>query len=134
MTSPYSEPVNLLKALNYTSRTTVNGLCVQSTVSPISRQSPVPSRTNSQVQRLAKAYSMEMAGLTNHNNSYKLTSVVVHLGDVDSGHFITYRRAASDNGQRFPDKWLYTSDTEVRKVSLAEVLRADAYILFYERV
>ena len=114
----------------------MNGLYVQPAMVPtrISRQSPVPSRTNSQVQRLARAYSMEMVGVTNNNNSYKLTSVVVHLGDVHSGHFITYRRIASDNGQRFPDKWLYTSDTEVKKVSLGEVLQADAYMLFYERV
>lgn len=77
---------------------------------------------------------MEMAGLANQDNSYKLTSVVVHLGDQNSGHFITYRRAPSDNGQRFPDKWLCASDTRVKKASLAEVLRADAYMLFYERV
>ena len=57
----------------------------------------------------------------------------VTLGDINSGHFVTYRRAPSTIGQRFPDRWLYTSDTMVRKASFAEVMESNAYMLFYEK-
>ena len=66
--------------------------------------------------------------------AYRLTSVVVHLGSASSGHFVTYRRAPSVTGQRFPSQWLYTSDTVVNTATLATVLAADAYMLFYEKV
>lgn len=127
MSVPYSGPVNMLKALNYHSRLAQNGLYG---VRPATNDS-----TSRQVQRLAQAYSAEALTCSEQQaGAYKLTAVIVHLGDISSGHFITYRRAPSINGQRFPDQWLYTSDVIVKKVPLSEVLAADAYMLFYEKI
>ncbi|NXG77426.1 UBP30 hydrolase, partial [Baryphthengus martii] len=67
---------------------------------------------------------------------YRLMAVVVHHGDMHSGHFVTYRR--SPGSPRSPlavsSQWLWISDDTVRKASLQEVLSASAYLLFYERV
>ncbi|XP_034831852.1 ubiquitin carboxyl-terminal hydrolase 30 homolog [Maniola hyperantus] len=61
---------------------------------------------------------------------YRLTAVVVHVGGPKSGHFATYRRGNGFESKR----WWYTSDTLVHEVSLHEVLRCAAYMLFYERL
>ncbi|GLH12019.1 Ubiquitin carboxyl-terminal hydrolase 30 [Gryllus bimaculatus] len=59
---------------------------------------------------------------------YRLTGVIVHTGNLEAGHFITYRRAPiRDNN------WYYTSDSEVRETSLKEVMQASAYMLFYNK-
>uniref|UniRef100_A0A8D0GU62 Ubiquitin carboxyl-terminal hydrolase n=1 Tax=Sphenodon punctatus TaxID=8508 RepID=A0A8D0GU62_SPHPU len=67
---------------------------------------------------------------------YRLTAVVVHHGDMHSGHFVTYRRIPPS--PRHPlsasNQWLWISDDTVRKVNLQEVLSSSAYLLFYERV
>ncbi|XP_074868788.1 ubiquitin carboxyl-terminal hydrolase 30 isoform X2 [Carettochelys insculpta] len=67
---------------------------------------------------------------------YRLMAVVVHHGDMHSGHFVTYRR--SPTSPKTPlsvsNQWLWISDDTVRKASLQEVLSSSAYLLFYERV
>ncbi|NXN94653.1 UBP30 hydrolase, partial [Rhinopomastus cyanomelas] len=67
---------------------------------------------------------------------YRLMAVVVHHGDMHSGHFVTYRR--SPPSPRSPlavsSQWLWVSDDAVRRASLQEVLSSSAYLLFYERV
>jgi ubiquitin carboxyl-terminal hydrolase 30 len=133
MSIPYSEPVNMLKALNYHSRNGhTNGLYA------VGYDAVVPGkRTNSsshELRLLAAAYSAEGLAATARRTAYRLVSVVVHLGDVSSGHFITYRRAPSVNGRRFPDEWLYASDTLVKRASFSEVLSSDAYMLLYEKI
>ncbi|EFQ87101.1 hypothetical protein CFE70_005511 [Pyrenophora teres f. teres 0-1] len=67
---------------------------------------------------------------SNHNvNSptnalvYELSSVVVHKGKIDSGHYVSYSREGSD--------WFMFDDSKVVLVSEAEVLAAEAYLLFY---
>jgi len=92
-----------------------------------------------ELHMLAAAYSSENISSSSSSSlarrtTYRLTSVVVHLGDVSSGHFVTYRRAPSLNGQRFPADWLYTSDLCVRHAALTEVLASDAYMLLYEKI
>ncbi|XP_023218741.1 ubiquitin carboxyl-terminal hydrolase 30-like, partial [Centruroides sculpturatus] len=67
--------------------------------------------------------------LGGQNYLYLLKAVIVHLGNVFSGHFIAYRRS-SINRQR----WFYMSDTMVREVQISEVLQSSAYMLFYERI
>lgn len=62
-------------------------------------------------------------------NLYRLLAVVVHTGEANGGHFITYRRGALRNSHR----WYYTSDTVVKEVSIDEVLSVSAYMLFYDR-
>uniref|UniRef100_U5ETS9 ubiquitinyl hydrolase 1 n=1 Tax=Corethrella appendiculata TaxID=1370023 RepID=U5ETS9_9DIPT len=62
-------------------------------------------------------------------NLYRLLAVIVHSGEANSGHFITYRRGALRNSH----KWYYTSDTIVKEVSIEDVLSSPAYMLFYDR-
>ncbi|PHT48817.1 Ubiquitin carboxyl-terminal hydrolase 2 [Capsicum baccatum] len=67
---------------------------------------------------------------------YQLIGVVIHSGTMRGGHYVAYVRggpkiAGKDkNAEDFA--WYYASDSHVREVSLEEVLRSDAYILFYE--
>ncbi|XP_060106379.1 ubiquitin carboxyl-terminal hydrolase 30 [Heteronotia binoei] len=67
---------------------------------------------------------------------YRLMAVVVHHGDMHSGHFVTYRRSppSSKNPLVASSQWLWISDDIVRKTTLQEVLSSSAYLLFYERV
>ena len=124
LSPPYSGPVNLLKALHWHAKST---LTVSSNTAPQQRDS-------AQIQRLVQAYSVEAPPtMVLPGNMYRLVAVVVHLGDINSGHFVTYRRAPSTIGQRFPERWLYTSDTLVRKASVTEVMDANAYMMFYEK-
>ncbi|XP_063983317.1 ubiquitin carboxyl-terminal hydrolase 30 homolog [Diachasmimorpha longicaudata] len=61
-------------------------------------------------------------------HKYRLTAVIEHRGRVDTGHFVCYRR-----GNR-PQQWLYTSDNVVEKSTLTDVLCANPYLMFYERI
>ncbi|XP_052547027.1 ubiquitin carboxyl-terminal hydrolase 30 isoform X2 [Tympanuchus pallidicinctus] len=67
---------------------------------------------------------------------YRLMAVVVHHGDMHSGHFVTYRRSppSPKSPLSVSNQWLWISDDTVRKASLQEVLASSAYLLFYERV
>uniref|UniRef100_A0A8C0FY69 Ubiquitin carboxyl-terminal hydrolase n=1 Tax=Chelonoidis abingdonii TaxID=106734 RepID=A0A8C0FY69_CHEAB len=67
---------------------------------------------------------------------YRLMAVVVHHGDMHSGHFVTYRRSppSPKTALSVSSQWLWISDDTVRKASLQEVLSSSAYLLFYERV
>jgi ubiquitin carboxyl-terminal hydrolase 16/45 len=70
---------------------------------------------------------------------YRLLGVVEHLGTMRGGHYIAYVRGDErNNGKADKEQggsvWYYASDAHVREVSLEEVLRCDAYLLFYEKV
>lgn len=78
---------------------------------------PAPSRSTS-------------APNTSHNINnpantliYDLHSVVVHKGKIDSGHYISYSREGDD--------WFMFDDSKVVLANEAEVLNAEAYLLFY---
>ncbi|KAK1892485.1 Ubiquitin carboxyl-terminal hydrolase 30 [Dissostichus eleginoides] len=79
-------------------------------------------------------------GFTNDFSSteylFQLTAVLVHHGDMHSGHFVTYRRSpcSARPSSPFSSQWLWVSDDSVRKATLQEVLSSNAYMLFYERV
>lgn len=133
ITSPTSGQVSMLKALNYHSRIGFggDGLYAASRSCPSARGKSTMAGPSQELQMLAAAYSSECSPPM--SAKYRLVSVVCHLGDVMSGHFVTYRRAPSLNGRKFPDDWLYTSDVVVRRAPLAEVLAASAYMLMYEK-
>ncbi|XP_046841319.1 ubiquitin carboxyl-terminal hydrolase 30 homolog [Xenia sp. Carnegie-2017] len=57
---------------------------------------------------------------------YRLMSVIVHTGDANCGHYVTYRRTSGY-------KWSVSSDERVRSVSLDHVLHTSAYMIFYEK-
>ncbi|KAI4820647.1 hypothetical protein KUCAC02_028618 [Chaenocephalus aceratus] len=79
-------------------------------------------------------------GFTNDVSSteylFQLTAVLVHHGDMHSGHFVTYRRSpcSARPSSPFSSQWLWVSDDSVRKASLQEMLSSNAYMLFYERI
>ncbi|KAI5295030.1 hypothetical protein KEM52_002555 [Ascosphaera acerosa] len=55
---------------------------------------------------------------------YDLHSVIVHTGTtVDAGHYYTYCRQG--------EQWFLFNDDKVLQVSVADVLNANAYLLFY---
>ncbi|KAF9124791.1 hypothetical protein BGX30_000793 [Mortierella sp. GBA39] len=70
---------------------------------------------------------------------YRLWSVVVHLGSHNSGHFVTYRRIPSSNGEQpskegsNDGKWWRISDEDVQIVEWTSVKNAEAYMLYYEK-
>lgn len=64
---------------------------------------------------------------------FKLMAVIVHMGTVDDGHYITYRRFEMPQGNEQGSKWLYTSDELVEVTSRDQALSSCAYMLFYER-
>lgn len=63
-------------------------------------------------------------------------AVIVHHGDMHSGHFVTYRRSppAAKSQKHSSQQWLWISDDTVRRANIQEVLSSCAYLLFYERV
>ncbi|KAI0507775.1 hypothetical protein KFK09_013903 [Dendrobium nobile] len=73
---------------------------------------------------------------------YQLCSVVEHYGRPGSGHYAVYRKLASklsfSVAGELPDSmngsWVYISDTKVKRISLEDVLAAEASMLFYEKV
>ncbi len=69
-------------------------------------------------------YAMESS---NRPLLYQLVSVTVHLGTMRSGHYIAY--TLKEDGL-----WYKMDDERVAKVSTEEVLRCDAYLLFYRKV
>ncbi|KAG4073136.1 hypothetical protein HA402_002525 [Bradysia odoriphaga] len=91
-----------------------------STVSLLSSSLPMNGRDS---------FSSYTFGAMFPRNLYRLLAVVVHTGEANRGHFVTYRRGALRNSHR----WYYTSDTVVKEVSIDEVLSINAYMLFYDR-
>ncbi|KAL4561133.1 hypothetical protein LXL04_033295 [Taraxacum kok-saghyz] len=55
---------------------------------------------------------------------YKLVGVVEHLGSMRGGHYVAYVKGDG--------VWYHASDAYVRHTCLEEVMRCEAYILFYE--
>ena len=132
--SPTSGHITLLRALNYDSRISSHGLFLRPS-------SPASSHTQSATNQSTASHNTNVQSDINHNSpksqdyTYKLTAVVTHLGDVFSGHFVTYRRSPTIKaGNKYSSKWLCTSDHAVKEVTLDEVLSTEAYMLFYERL
>ncbi|XP_078337567.1 ubiquitin carboxyl-terminal hydrolase 30-like isoform X3 [Crassostrea virginica] len=116
--------VTLLKALNYDSRRTQSGLFIQPQLEIQSPDSDVNHNGPTSV-----------GGASDSSLLYKLSAVMVHIGGVASGHFLTYRRSPNTvKGRCRRDKWLCCSDRSVTPVSKVDVFSAEAYMLIYERI
>lgn len=67
------------------------------------------------------------SGDYNGGLKYDLYAVLVHIGiSSDSGHYFCYIRSS-------PDSWHRLDDSKVVRVSEDDVLKQEAYILFYKR-
>lgn len=70
---------------------------------------------------------------------YRLSSLVVHYGSANFGHYVAYRRRPIPPNEdpalaaNLP-MWYRVSDETVIPSSLNEALRANPFLLFYERV
>ncbi|KAF8088797.1 hypothetical protein N665_0529s0002 [Sinapis alba] len=64
---------------------------------------------------------------------YMLAGLVEHSGTMRRGHYVSYIRG-DHNERRDSSIWYRASDSFVREVSFEEVLRSEAYILFYQRI
>ncbi|KAK9671486.1 hypothetical protein RND81_12G032900 [Saponaria officinalis] len=72
---------------------------------------------------------------------YRLSGVVEHSGSMRSGHYIAYVRGDKRKGRSEDESyrqkhnvWYHASDSFIRETTLDEVLRSEAYILFYEKI
>ncbi|KAI1940335.1 hypothetical protein LOZ12_004568 [Ophidiomyces ophidiicola] len=68
-------------------------------------------------------YTTRSSSKSTSKYNYDLLSVVVHIGDIDSGHYLTYCRQG--------EQWFKFNDDKVTLATESEVLDADAYLLFY---
>jgi ubiquitin carboxyl-terminal hydrolase 22/27/51 len=55
--------------------------------------------------------------------TYVLSAVIVHKGEINSGHYVNYARKGTD--------WFLFDDSKVVLVDESEVLGAEAYLLVY---
>ncbi len=60
---------------------------------------------------------------------YDLFAVIVHLGNLDSGHYVAFVRKFSAS----EDCWFRTDDPMVTFASVKDVLSSQGYMLFYVR-
>ncbi|KAK0606551.1 hypothetical protein LWI29_000538 [Acer saccharum] len=69
---------------------------------------------------------------------YHLVGVVEHLGTMRGGHYVAYVKGVKSKGKAEKEirecVWHHVSDAYVREVSLEQVLRCEAYILFYQKI
>lgn len=58
--------------------------------------------------------------------SYRLVSVVMHIGNANAGHYVNYTWVKGN-------EWCYCSDQTLYRVKAEEVLACQAYMLIYQR-
>ncbi|KAE9607946.1 putative ubiquitinyl hydrolase 1 [Lupinus albus] len=76
--------------------------------------------------------------ISEENYEYNLVGVVEHSGSMRGGHYVAYvrggqRNTGNANKEVEGSTWYHASDAYVREASFNEVLRCEAYILFYEK-
>ena len=96
-----------------------NCLCIQ-----VKRfkQRPNPHKSTSFVKYRRKMTLKSLAGIKN----YELVSVGVHIGSMNSGHYITYGKRTRG--------WYCFDDSLCTKVDLKRVLNQTAYMLVYKLI
>jgi ubiquitin carboxyl-terminal hydrolase 22/27/51 len=72
--------------------------------------------------------TLDMAPYTNSSKAnqqaiYTLSAVIVHKGEMSSGHYVSYAREGRD--------WFLFDDSKVVLVGEKDVLEAQAYLLVY---
>uniref|UniRef100_A0A7S4PT56 Ubiquitin carboxyl-terminal hydrolase n=1 Tax=Alexandrium monilatum TaxID=311494 RepID=A0A7S4PT56_9DINO len=81
------------------------------------------------IKNVSFGTSIDLARFTSHPNKeakYRLYAVIVHQGHTaKSGHYFAFVRHCSGT-------WYHFNDEQVRAVSEQQVLRTQAYLLFYE--
>jgi len=93
-------------------------------------------------------------GIRTSSLLYRLVSVIVHHGNHSGGHYTVFRKLLSEpfsNQQQYDEfmtrsmedpnfqqgdkrEWVHISDEHTQRVSVEEVLKSQAYMLYYEKV
>jgi ubiquitin carboxyl-terminal hydrolase 22/27/51 len=60
------------------------------------------------------------------DTQYELFALTVHIGSLDSGHYVAYTKR---NG-----KWYLFNDEDYEIVKESDALNQEAYLLFYRKV
>ena len=60
------------------------------------------------------------------DTEYELFALTVHIGSLESGHYIAYTKRNL--------KWYCFNDEDYEQVTEKEVLSQEAYLLFYRKV
>ncbi|KAH6599802.1 hypothetical protein BASA61_002463 [Batrachochytrium salamandrivorans] len=106
----------------------------------------LPPSTSTTPTLYPPTQSADRVPIRRHGGKYRLYAVVVHSGSIFGGHYVAYVRVpptqrlaefgikgtSMDMGTE-EDMWTFCSDSTVRVATLDEVLKCQAYILFYER-
>ncbi|KAI9752692.1 MAG: 26S proteasome regulatory subunit [Chaenotheca gracillima] len=71
----------------------------------------------------AKKPDPQAFSLLSRTCTYDLCSVVVHIGNLNDGHYVSYHREGRD--------WYLFDDNKVLKTTEARVMNAEAYLLVY---
>ncbi|WVZ92036.1 hypothetical protein U9M48_038133 [Paspalum notatum var. saurae] len=83
---------------------------------------------------------MDPSSVDKDNSLYRLAGVVEHRGtdSLKVGHYVAYVRARKLGNQQqqssCSSSWFCADDRNISQVNLKEVLKREAYILFYERM
>eukprot|EP01083_Nonionella_stella_P053761 142097_1 len=62
---------------------------------------------------------------------YQLYGISVHHGSMGGGHYIAYTHKNRNKGPK--DGWYYFSDSSCRSVNYQDAMKAEAYVLFYQK-
>jgi len=82
---------------------------------------------------------MDPSSVDKDKSLYHLAGVVEHRGpSMNAGHYVAYVRARRLGNQEqqssCSSSWFWADDGHIREVTLEEVLKREAYILFYEKM
>ncbi|XP_059484345.1 ubiquitin carboxyl-terminal hydrolase 30 homolog [Neocloeon triangulifer] len=91
-----------------------------------------PSAAGASTKNSPAEATSQIKDIVEARHKYLLQAVVVHIGEVSSGHFVTFRRVPQPS--KCQEEWVCTSDDQCQNSCLAEVLKAEAYMLFYEKI
>lgn len=98
-------------------------------ISPYSDHPPPSNSTNAPSDPSAEVPGRDL---------YRLSSLVVHYGSHSFGHYVAFRRSpippTPESIAKGLPEWYRVSDETVEPSSINEALRANPFLLFYERV
>ena len=78
--------------------------------------------------------SLCAAAIPLEQRTYHLAAAVTHCGrDSDAGHYVADVRVKQPAAEDAPDLWVHCDDSNVTRTTLPNVLRRQAYLLFFAR-